>query len=98
VFACPPGDRLHAISRRRSGLNNLAPNATASATYPTAYSPPSHHDVQEDTDTLKHRIVKAESACETWRVAVDKEKYLEAYFMVEAPEFQLDERLRQSRL
>jgi len=53
---------------------------------------------QEDIDTLKSRIAKAESARETWRVASEKEKYLEAYFMVEALDLQLDQRLRQPRL
>jgi hypothetical protein len=53
---------------------------------------------QEDIDTLKSRIAKSESARETWRLAGEKEKYLEAYFMVEALELRLDQRLRQPRL
>jgi hypothetical protein len=52
---------------------------------------------QEDIDAIKSRIAKAESARETWRAAGEKEKYLEAYFMVEALELQLDQRLRQPR-
>ena len=52
---------------------------------------------QEDIDAIKRRIAKAESARETWRAAGEKEKYLEAYFMVEALELQLDQRLRQPR-
>lgn len=46
---------------------------------------------QEDIDSLKSRIAKAESDRETWRVAGPEEKYLEAYFLVEALELQLDE-------
>jgi hypothetical protein len=52
---------------------------------------------QEDIDALKRRIAQAESKRETWRLAGDKEKYLEAYFMVEALELQLDQRMRQPR-
>jgi hypothetical protein len=52
---------------------------------------------QEDIDALKSRIAKAEFKRETWRAAGEQEKYLEAYFMVEALELQLDSRLRQPR-
>lgn len=52
---------------------------------------------EEDIDTLRNRIAKAETAREAWRLAGDREKYLEAYFMVDALELQLDQRLRQSR-
>jgi hypothetical protein len=52
---------------------------------------------QEDIDELKSRVAKAESARETWRLAGEQEKYLEAYFMVEALELQLDQRIRQPR-
>lgn len=52
---------------------------------------------QEDNDALKSRIAKVEFTRETWRAAGDQEKYLEAYFMVEALELQLDRRLRQPR-
>jgi len=52
---------------------------------------------QEDIDALKSRIAKAEFTRETWRAAGDQEKYLEAYFMVEALELQLDRRVRQPR-
>lgn len=50
----------------------------------------------EDIDALKSRIAKAESERDTWRVAGVREKYLAAYFMVEALELQLDQRLRQT--
>jgi hypothetical protein len=49
---------------------------------------------KEDIDSFKERIAKAESERNAWRVAGREEKYLEAYFMVEALELQLDERLR----
>ena len=49
---------------------------------------------QDDIDSFKSRIAKAESDRDAWRVAGPEEKYLEAYFMVEALELQLDERLR----
>jgi len=50
---------------------------------------------QEDIDTLRNRLVKAQSERDAWRVAGVQERYLEAYSMVEALERQLDERLRQ---
>ena len=49
---------------------------------------------QEEIDALLSRIAKAESERDAWRAAGPEEKYLEAYFMVEALELQLDERLR----
>lgn len=49
---------------------------------------------QDDIDSFKSRIAKAESDRDAWRVAGREEKYLEAYFMVEALELQLGERLR----
>ena len=49
---------------------------------------------QEDIDAIKNRIAKAESDRDTWRRAGSQEKYLAAYFMVEALESQLDQRLR----
>jgi hypothetical protein len=51
---------------------------------------------QEDIDTIRNRLAKAESHRDTWQAAGLKEKYLEAYFMVEALELQLNERLRQA--
>ncbi|HEU0203510.1 MAG TPA: hypothetical protein VFR86_24125 [Burkholderiaceae bacterium] len=53
---------------------------------------------QEDIHTLENRIARAETARDAWRAAGQEEKYLEAYFMVEALELQLNERLRQPRL
>jgi hypothetical protein len=53
---------------------------------------------QDDIDVLENRIAKAESAREAWHLAGDKEKYLEAYSMVEALELQLDRKLRQPRI
>ena len=49
---------------------------------------------QEEIDSFKERIARAESERDAWRIAGREEKYLEAYFMVEALELQLDERLR----
>ncbi|WP_280154378.1 hypothetical protein [Piscinibacter sp. XHJ-5] len=49
----------------------------------------------EDIDSFKRRIADAEIQRDAWRVAGREERYLEAYFMVEALEQQLDERLRQ---
>jgi hypothetical protein len=51
----------------------------------------------EDIDTIKNRLAKAESDRDAWQAAGLKEKYLEAYFMVEALELQLNEQLRQPR-
>jgi hypothetical protein len=48
----------------------------------------------EDTVSFRNRIAKAESDRDAWRVAGNEEKYLEAYFLVEALELQLDEHLR----
>ena len=50
--------------------------------------------LQEDIEVIKERIAKSESARDAWQAAGLKERYLEAYFMVEALERQLDERLR----
>jgi len=52
---------------------------------------------EDDIDTLKERIAKAESERDTWRSAGREEKYLEAYVIVKALELQLDEQLRQPR-
>ena len=49
---------------------------------------------EEDIDSFNDRIAKAKSERDAWRIAGREEKYLEAYFMVEALELQLDERLR----
>jgi hypothetical protein len=50
------------------------------------------HD--EDIDSFKVRIARAESQRDAWRAAGMEEKYLEAYFLVEALELQLDECMR----
>ena len=49
---------------------------------------------QEDIAALKCRLAKAESDRDAWKVAGPPEKYLEAYFTVEALEQQLIERQR----
>ena len=50
--------------------------------------------LQQDIHSFKARIASAESNRDAWRAAGDREKYLEAYFTVEAMELMLDERLR----
>jgi hypothetical protein len=52
---------------------------------------------QENIDTIRSRIAKAEVDRDAWQAAGLKEKYLEAYFIVEALELQLNEQLRQPR-
>ena len=49
---------------------------------------------QQEIDELRSRIVKAESERDAWRAAGPQEKYFEAYFMVEALELQLGQRMR----
>lgn len=49
---------------------------------------------QQEVDALRSRIAKAEFERNAWRAAGPQEKYIEAYFMVEALESQLDQRLR----
>jgi hypothetical protein len=50
--------------------------------------------VEEDIDSIKARIADAAARRDAWKAAGREEKYLEAYFMVEALEQQLDDRLR----
>lgn len=50
------------------------------------------HD--EDIDSFKARIARAQSQRDAWRAAGMEEKYLEAYFLVEALELQLDDCVR----
>lgn len=52
---------------------------------------------EQDIDAIKHRLAKAESDRDTWQRTGEQEKFLAAYFLVEALELQLDERLRQAR-
>ena len=53
---------------------------------------------RQDIDSLKSRIVDAEAERIGWRMAGLQENYLEACSMLEALEFQLDERVaRQAR-
>lgn len=49
--------------------------------------------LQGDIDSLKSRIADAEAQCTGWQMAGLQEKYLEACSMVEALEYQLDQRL-----
>jgi hypothetical protein len=49
---------------------------------------------QQELDAFNVRITQARSDCEAWRTTGQREKYLEAYFIVESLESMLDERLR----
>jgi len=51
---------------------------------------------QEDVGSFMQRIAQAEAEREGWRLAGHEEKYLEAYFRVEALERQLDELCRKN--
>jgi hypothetical protein len=53
--------------------------------------------LHDDVAALRCRIAKAEKDRDTWKISESNEKYLEAYFLVEALELQLDERLRKLR-
>ena len=46
--------------------------------------------IEQDIEALRARIDKVQNDCDAWRVAGPEEKYLEAYFMVEALTLQLD--------
>lgn len=48
---------------------------------------------QEEIVAIKNRIAEAETDRDNWRAAGLKEKYVEAFFRVEALELQLDLRL-----
>ncbi|HEX5685883.1 MAG TPA: hypothetical protein VFY73_17805 [Ideonella sp.] len=50
--------------------------------------------IQQDIAALRIRIGEVQAACDAWRVAGPKEKYLEAYFLIEALTLQLDECLK----
>ena len=53
--------------------------------------------IQQDIDSLKGRISKAEYERDAWRGAGLQEQYLAAYVLVEALEIQLWEKLRTPR-
>lgn len=46
--------------------------------------------IQQDIDALRIRIDRAQAGCNAWRTSGPEEKYLEAYFLVEALTLQLD--------
>ena len=48
--------------------------------------------LKREVEMLESRLAKAESDRDTWRVAGREEKYLEAYFLVQALELQLEQR------
>ena len=47
----------------------------------------------EDIRSIQDRLVGAQADCEAWRASGRQEKYLEAYFLVEALEEQLSRQL-----
>ena len=49
----------------------------------------------DDISSIKNRLVRAQASCEAWRATGRQEKYLEAYFLAEALELQLDRQLKQ---
>jgi hypothetical protein len=51
--------------------------------------------LQQNIESFKERIAEAEAKREAWRLAGNREKYLEAYFAVEAMELILDAHLRE---
>ena len=51
--------------------------------------------LEDDIQALRNRLAKAEADRETWRAAGLQDRYLAAYFAVEALELQLDKRLRE---
>jgi hypothetical protein len=48
---------------------------------------------EQEVASFKERIARAVSARDAWRAAGREENYLEACFLVDALELQLDERL-----
>jgi hypothetical protein len=52
--------------------------------------------VQQETEAFKVRIARAEVERDAWRTAGNEEKYLEAYFLVEALELQFIRHLNQA--
>ena len=50
----------------------------------------------QEADSLRVRIARAEVQRDAWRTAGNEEKYLEAYFLVEALELQLARRVGQA--
>jgi hypothetical protein len=52
--------------------------------------------VQHEIDSFRARIARAESERDAWRSAGNEEKYLEAYFLVEALELQFARHVNQA--
>jgi hypothetical protein len=50
----------------------------------------------DDISSIKDRLAKARGDCDVWRASGRGEKYLEAYFLLQALELQLD--LEQQRM
>jgi hypothetical protein len=51
--------------------------------------------LQQNIESFKERIAQAEAKREAWRLVGNREKYLEAYFAVEAMELMLEAHLRE---
>jgi hypothetical protein len=54
--------------------------------------------LRQDIESFKARIAQAQVQRDAWRAAGNRERYLEAFFAVEAMELLLDERLLDERL
>lgn len=50
----------------------------------------------DNVRSIHERLVQAQADCEAWRVSRLGEKYLEAFFLVEALELQLERALTQA--
>jgi hypothetical protein len=48
--------------------------------------------LKQEVEMLEIRLAKAVTDRDTWRIAGREEKYLEAYFLVQALELQLEQR------
>ena len=49
----------------------------------------------QDINLTKDRLAQAQADCEAWRASGMKEKYLEAYVLVEALQLQLDRQVKE---
>lgn len=50
----------------------------------------------DDARSIHERLLQAQTDCEAWRASRMGEKYLEAFFLVEALELQLERALTQA--
>jgi len=83
-------ESIRSTARRQSAGRKLASRVLTDAWF-GAGAPMT---IQQDIDALRIRIDKVQTDCDAWRVAGPKERYLEAFFLVEALTLQLDECLK----